>query len=59
MSVLSYLANLSSELVLSLDEKVSIASSLAFLKTNLNRWSHSSDIQEQVVFGSLLYVAGP
>lgn len=52
MSVLSYLTNLSSELVLSLDEKVSIACSLAFLKTNLNRWSHSSDIQEQTVFGS-------
>lgn len=52
MSVLSYLTNLSSDLVLSLDEKVSIACSLAFLKTNLNRWSHSSDIQEQTVFGS-------
>lgn len=52
MSVLSYLTNLSSELVLSLDEKVSIACSLAFLKTNLSRWSHSSDIQEQAVFGS-------
>ena len=52
MSVLSYLTNLSSELVLSLEEKVSIASSLAFLKTNLNRWSHSGDILEQEVFGS-------
>ena len=26
--------------------------SLGFLKTRLNNWSHSSDIQEQAVFGS-------
>ena len=52
MSVLSYLTKLSSELVLSLEEKVSIASSLGFLKTRLNNWSHSGDILEQEVFGS-------
>ena len=52
MSVLSYLTNLSSQLVLSTDERISISVSLGFLKTRLNNWSHSGDILEQEVFGS-------
>ena len=52
MSVLSYLTNLSSQLVLSTEERISIGVSLGFLKTKLSNWSHSSDIQEQAVFGS-------
>ena len=52
MSVLSYLTNLSSQLVLSTDERINIGVSLGFLKTKLSNWSHSSDIQEQAVFGS-------
>ena len=52
MSVLSYLTSLSSQLVLSTEERISIGVSLGFLKTKLSNWSHSSDIQEQAVFGS-------
>lgn len=52
MSVLSYLTNLSSQLVLSTDERINISVSLGFLKTRLNNWSHSGDILEQEVFGS-------
>ena len=52
MSVLLYLTNLSSQLVLSTEERISIGVSLGFLKTKLSNWSHSSDIQEQAVFGS-------
>ncbi len=52
MSVLSYLTSLSSQLVLSTEERISIGVSLGFLKTKLSNWSHSSDIQEQEVFGS-------
>lgn len=52
MSVLTYLTNLSSQLVLSTEERISIGVSLGFLKTKLSNWSHSSDIQEQAVFGS-------
>ena len=52
MSVLSYLTNLSSQLVLSTEERISIGVSLGFLKTKLSNWSHSSDILEQEVFGS-------
>ena len=52
MSVLSYLTSLSSQLVLSTEERISIGVSLGFLKTKLSNWTHSSDIQEQAVFGS-------
>jgi len=52
MSVLTYLNSLSSQLVLSTEERISIGVSLGFLKTKLSNWSHSSDIQEQAVFGS-------
>ena len=52
MSVLSYLQALSSKLVLSSDESISIAVSLGFLKTNLGRWSHSDEIKAQEAFGS-------
>lgn len=52
MSILSYLTDLSSKLVLTLEERVSIACSQGYLKTNLGRWSHSSDILDQQVFGS-------
>ena len=52
MSVLTYLTSLSSQLVLSTEERISIGVSLGFLKTKLSNWSHSSDIQEQAVFGS-------
>lgn len=52
MSVLTYLNSLSSQLVLSTEERISIGVSLGFLKTKLSNWSHSSDIQEQQVFGS-------
>lgn len=52
MSVLSYLTSLSSQRVLSTEERISIGVSLGFLKTKLSNWSHSSDIQEQAVFGS-------
>lgn len=52
MSILSYLTNLSSQLVLSTDERINISVSLGFLQSNLKNWSHSSDIQEQAVFGS-------
>ena len=52
MSVLTYLNSLSSQLVLSTEERISIGVSLGFLKTKLSNWSHSSDIQEQSVFGS-------
>lgn len=52
MSVLSYLQALSSKLVLSTDESISIAVSLGFLKTNLGRWSHSDEIKTQEAFGS-------
>lgn len=52
MSVLSYLQALSSKLVLSSDESISIAVSLGFLKTNLGRWSHSDEIKDQEAFGS-------
>ena len=52
MSILSYLTSLSSQLVLSTEERISIGVSLGFLKTKLSNWSHSSDIQEQAVFGS-------
>ena len=52
MSILTYLTSLSSQLVLSTEERISIGVSLGFLKTKLSNWSHSSDIQEQAVFGS-------
>lgn len=52
MSVLSYLTDLSSRLVISQEEKLSIATSLNFLRGNLSRWEHSSDIAESFVFGS-------
>lgn len=52
MSVLTYLTSLSSQLVLSTEERISIGVSLGFLKTKLSNWSHTSDIQEQEVFGS-------
>src|SRR5574344_264888 len=52
MSILTYLTRLSSQLVLSTEERISIGVSLGFLKTKLSNWSHSSDIQEQQVFGS-------
>lgn len=52
MSVLSYLNDLSSNLVISQDEKISIAVSLGFLKNNLTSWEHHNDISEQFVFGS-------
>src|SRR5574344_142561 len=52
MSILTYLTRLSSQLVLSTEERISIGVSLGFLKTKLSNWSHSSDIQEQAVFGS-------
>lgn len=52
MSILSYLTSLSSQLVLSTEERISIGVSLGFLKTKLSNWSHSSDILEQEVFGS-------
>lgn len=52
MSVLTYLNSLSSQLVLSTEERISIGVSLGFLKTKLSNWSHSSDILEQEVFGS-------
>lgn len=52
MSVLTYLNSLSSQLVLSTDERINISVSLGFLKTRLNNWSHSGDILEQEVFGS-------
>ncbi len=52
MSILTYLTSLSSQLVLSTTERISIGVSLGFLKTKLSNWSHSSDISEQTVFGS-------
>lgn len=52
MSILTYLTNLSSQLVLSTDERINISVSLGFLKTRLNNWSHFGDILEQEVFGS-------
>lgn len=52
MSVLSYLTSLSSQLVLSTEERISIGVSLGFLQSNLAKWSHSSDILEQAIFGS-------
>ena len=52
MSSLSYLNNLSSQLLLSAEERISIGVSLGFLQTNLKKWSHYVDIQEQSVFGS-------
>ena len=52
MSILTYLNSLSSQLVLSTEERISIGVSLGFLKTKLSNWSHSSDILEQEVFGS-------
>lgn len=52
MSILTYLTSLSSQLVLSTEERISIGVSLGFLKTKLSNWSHSSDILEQEVFGS-------
>ena len=52
MSVLSYLTDLSSSLVISQEEKLSIAVSINFLKENLSRWERSSDIVDSFVFGS-------
>lgn len=52
MSVLSYLNDLSSKLIISLEEKISIGVSLNFLKNNLSSWEHKDDIVEQFVFGS-------
>lgn len=52
MSVLSYLSDLSSRLVITQAESISIATSLGFLKNNLSNWEHSHDIVQQFVFGS-------
>lgn len=52
MSVLSYLTSLSSQLVLSTTERISIGISIGNLETNLKKWSHFTDIQEHTVFGS-------
>lgn len=52
MSVLSYLNDLSSKLVITQEEKTLIAVSIGFLGNNLSNWEHSRDIVEQFVFGS-------
>lgn len=52
MSVLSYLSDLSSRLVITQDERISIAVSIGFLRNNLSNWEHSRDIVQQFVFGS-------
>lgn len=52
MSILSYLNNLSSQLVISQGEKHLIATSIGYLKTNLSHWEHYDDIVEHFVFGS-------
>ena len=52
MSVLSYLSDLSSKLVISQNERISIAVSIDFLRNNLSNWEHGRDIVEQFVFGS-------
>lgn len=52
MSVLSYLNDLSSRLVISQEEKMTIAVSISFMRNNLLAWEHHNDIKEQFVFGS-------
>lgn len=52
MSVLSYLNNLSSQLVISQQEKTSIAISLNSLRSHLQNWEHYNDIIESFYFGS-------
>ncbi len=52
MSVLSYLSDLSSKLVITQEEKTLIAVSIGYLRNNLSNWEHSRDIAEQFVFGS-------
>lgn len=52
MSVLSYLGNLSSQLVISQQEKLSIAVSLNMLHSHLEKWEHYNDIIESFHFGS-------
>lgn len=52
MSVLSYLTDLSSRLIISPEERTSIALSISFMRNNLLSWEHHDDISEQFVFGS-------
>lgn len=52
MSVLSYLTNLSSQLVITPLEKASIALSLSTLQTHLQNWDYRSEIVESFHFGS-------
>lgn len=52
MSVLSYLNDLSSRLVITQEEKLSIAVSISNLRNNLSYWEHRRDIREQLIFGS-------
>lgn len=52
MSVLSYLSDLSCQLVISQEEKTSIAISLGALQVHLNNWEHHNDIEESFCFGS-------
>lgn len=52
MSVLSYLSDISSKLVISGDEKLGIIESINNLRNHLNKWEHFPDISESFVFGS-------
>lgn len=52
MSVLSYLTNLSSRLVISQQEKTNIALSIGMLKQHLKNWTHNNDIVDSFCFGS-------
>ena len=52
MSVLSYLTSLSSKLVLSTEERVSITVSLSFLNSHFDNWSRKDEISSKRTFGS-------
>lgn len=52
MSVLSYLNELSSSLVITPHEKLSIRTSISSLENHLRVWEHSGDIIEKFTFGS-------
>lgn len=52
MSVLSYLNDLSSRLVIPSQEKASIKTSISALENHLRVWEHSADIIEKFAFGS-------
>lgn len=52
MSVLSFLTDLSSKLVISGDERLNILVSINALNNHLKVWNHNNDISETVVFGS-------